>query len=309
MARESSVLDVVGKRAISPALMAHQIMTFRKQREGMHRDEREKTPEEVKVIALANDATNRLLERRGLTPFTVPAKNIHVVKGNVQFTDQFVEEAGDAFYRMTTENICISTLPLMPFAHRVVHELRHMKGYNVLQVIEVAGSNGRHFISEIYRAGLISRGRNRKREAFRALEEAIVEEDTARLLKEVFADPLFLKDRQQTAHLLSRYFTKGKTNTNGIYYAYEDGSEIRCYSPAYIEERKSLKMLLEKIVGKNRRRFASTDEVFEIFARASMQGNMLPVARLMESTFGKGSFSRLSSAKNKQELQEIVASF
>lgn len=309
MAREASVTNVVGKRALSPVLRALQIKTFREQRLDVHRRERAKTPEEIQVIAIANEVTNRLLEKRGLASFSVPAENIHVVEGKPQFTDQFVEEEGDAFYKMTAENICIGTLPLMPFAHRVVHELRHMKGYNVLQVVEVDGSNGRHFNLEIYRAGLISRSRNGKGEAFRSLEEAIVEEDTARLLKEVFAHPVFLQERQQTARLLSRYFKKGRTNSQGFYYAHLDGTEVRGYSPAYIDERKALKLLLQKIAAKNPQTFSTTDEIFEVFARASMQGNMLPVARLIDKTFGKGSFKNLAGAKNKQELQEVVASF
>src|ERR1700730_13854088 len=42
--------------------------------------EREKTPEELQVIALANELTNDLRKEYGLDDFNVPAQNIHIIK-------------------------------------------------------------------------------------------------------------------------------------------------------------------------------------------------------------------------------------
>src|SRR6266478_1125160 len=42
--------------------------------------EREKTPEELRIIALANEITNKLRKEYGLDDFDVPAQNIHIIK-------------------------------------------------------------------------------------------------------------------------------------------------------------------------------------------------------------------------------------
>src|SRR3989339_11850 len=41
--------------------------------------EKEKTPEELEIIELANEEINKLLKKFGLREFNIPAKNIHIV--------------------------------------------------------------------------------------------------------------------------------------------------------------------------------------------------------------------------------------
>ena len=45
--------------------------------------ERIKTPEEVEIILLANDATNAVRERFGLSAFEIPCDNFHIVPEEV----------------------------------------------------------------------------------------------------------------------------------------------------------------------------------------------------------------------------------
>lgn len=42
--------------------------------------------------------------------------------------------------------------------------------------------------------------------------------------------------------------------------------------------------------------FKDTEEIFALFVRASMFGELLPVARLVERAFGKGAYRRLGKA-------------
>jgi len=51
--------------------------------------------------------------------------------------------------------------------------------------------------------------------------------------------------------------------------------------------------LIDEIIEKSHGRFENRQEVFDIFARANFSGNLIPLARLIESIFGKGSFRRL----------------
>ena len=55
---------------------------------------------------------------------------------------------------------------------------------------------------------------------------------------------------------------------------------------------KRFNLLLEEICKKNPE-FSSTDQVFDIFAKAVMTGKLLKVARLIEKTFGMGSFREI----------------
>lgn len=58
-------------------------------------------------------------------------------------------------------------------------------------------------------------------------------------------------------------------------------------------EKAKLTELIREIYEKNKSEFKSEEEVFSIFARAAMSGRLLSLARLIEKTFGKGSFRSL----------------
>jgi len=71
----------------------------------------------------------------------------------------------------------------------------------------------------------------------------------------------------------------------------------------YSEERKKLKEIIEKIYETNKdlEHFNSSEDVFYIFAKAVMSGKTLKIARLIEKTYGKGSFRKLGEeTKNKK---------
>ena len=51
--------------------------------------------------------------------------------------------------------------------------------------------------------------------------------------------------------------------------------------------------IIKEIYMGNRENFESEDDIFNLFAKAVMSGELLPVARLIEKTYGKGSFRKL----------------
>lgn len=65
--------------------------------------------------------------------------------------------------------------------------------------------------------------------------------------------------------------------------------------------------LLDKLVEGSGGKFKNRDEVFDEFAKANFSGNYLPLARMVEGIFGKGSFRRLAeefSEKPKKDEHE-----
>ncbi len=77
----------------------------------------------------------------------------------------------------------------------------------------------------------------------------------------------------------------------------------------YEQQREKLNELIDELYEQNKDKFGDREEVFDVFARAVMTGRLLPVARLIEKTFGKGSFREIGEdsgigpdkEKNKQE--------
>ena len=56
-----------------------------------------------------------------------------------------------------------------------------------------------------------------------------------------------------------------------------------------------LTKLVEDLHERNTTTFNSVEDVFNLFIHAQVSGNVLPVARLMEKTYGKGSFRKLGA--------------
>ena len=67
-------------------------------------------------------------------------------------------------------------------------------------------------------------------------------------------------------------------------------SEHKWFSYSYHDERQHLNNLIDELYRKNINDFNSREGVFKLFADATINGRLLPVARLIEKTFGKGAF-------------------
>jgi hypothetical protein len=52
-------------------------------KEELEKNEIPKMPYEIEAIKIANDITNKLLKKFGLTPFDIPDKNIHILPEEV----------------------------------------------------------------------------------------------------------------------------------------------------------------------------------------------------------------------------------
>ena len=59
---------------------------------------------------------------------------------------------------------------------------------------------------------------------------------------------------------------------------------------SYHDARKNFNLMIDELYEKNKADFSSREAVFTLFAKATLDGRLLPVARLIEKTFGKGSF-------------------
>ncbi len=74
---------------------------------------------------------------------------------------------------------------------------------------------------------------------------------------------------------------------------------------SYQPERKVLNTLIDKIFKRNSGQFQDRDEIFDVFAKAMITGNILPMARLIENTFGVGTLRTISNLDHDIEAQTI----
>lgn len=281
--------------------------------------ERKKTPEELQIISLVNQATNRLRAHYGLDNFDIPEKNIHIIK-----EEEWLKERVSAFFAATKQIVAMrEPIAKIAFLHKVFHEMVHFKAYDALQV--VTGEED----SELkeYRLGLTVFTRNGKAVFFRNLNEAVTEELTNKWTRELLHDPLFAQEIKQTTEIISKYSHVITPDGNPLFDAdtfyaevenkktwrkaigrmfglQEKSKRIIAESSTYTRERKIVNTLIDKIFEKTSRQFGDKEEIFELFAKGMMTGNLLPIGRLVDGTFGKGTLRRIGELDDDIKTQE-----
>lgn len=285
--------------------------------------ERKKTPEELQIISLANEATNEVRKKYGLENFDIPSENIHIIA-----EEAWPREKSVAFYSSMFQGIATREQPAkIVFMKNVFHEMLHFKSYNALQV--TSGDNPE---LDGYRVGLTVHTRDGKKRYFVNLNEAVTEEMTKRFVTKLFNNPLFGEEARQTREVITRY-PRAVTDSgeqlfdNDTFYAkvkdkkscdeaadplfgvQEEPVKINTVGFTYQSERKILNTLIDKILKRNQDKFQDREEVFEVFAKGMVTGNILPIGRLIEKTFGNGTLRHIGELdQNMKEQEDFVNS-
>jgi len=285
--------------------------------------EREKTQEELQIISLVNAATNEVRQRYGLENFDIPPENIHVIT-----EEAWPRVKSVAFYNSMLQGIVAREQPAkIVFMKKIFHEMLHFKSYNALQI-----KMGENPELDEYRVGLTVHTRDGKRMYFVNLNEAVTEGMTKRFAAKLFDNPLFAGEIRQTKDVITKYpravtgageplfddntfyaEVEGKKSwgeaVGRLFGAQEKPKKITTECFTYQSERKILNTLINKILEKNPEKFKNGEEVFEVFAKGMMTGNILPVGRLIERTFGNGTLRRIGELdENIQAQEEFVNS-
>jgi hypothetical protein len=297
--RKSSVTRIVGKDFVidKDEIMANVERNFSEQtfqnqdRREVERfgsmKEKEKTEEEIKIIAMVNDVTNELLNKYGLDSFDIPPENIHIMKRNIILKAQeFIANAGKQgdFKQSSEAGEIIDPVSKTDLAFIALHEMIHFKSYNAMQK-EISDEGW----LQAYRIGLEVHSRDGKNTYFKTLNEAITEELAIRNLPKILGNPIFQKEKEKTNKLKNNPVLKslGLVNKDTYYAGYTAMADFH-----YKKERELLNDTIDAFFEQNKEKFKDREEVFEVFAKAAITGNILPLGRLFDETFGKGSFRR-----------------
>ncbi|MDB4940256.1 MAG: hypothetical protein JWO40_681 [Candidatus Doudnabacteria bacterium] len=190
---------------------------------------------------------------------SVPVSKIHIFSENgvKDFTNGNVEKGSAAikFGSMLVERPASD----IQFALNVFHEMVHLKSYSAVQIVNQP--EGLEIIN--YRSGFSVTSREGKNLYFQDLEEGVI-------------------------GFLVRRFYQEHVQNNTIF------SEKRAmYNYSRDEEYGKLEALIQDLWEKNQDKFENIKSIWDIFINTQLNGNLLPIGRLIESTYGKGSFRKL----------------
>lgn len=273
--------------------------------------EREKDETEKKIIDLVNEETNKIRKEFSLPELNIPYENIYLIKHDAPWPAKFIEgfySSMDQFLAIREKKVSGREYPKIVFAKNLIHEMIHFKTFN-----SVKGTDD--FLDvKPYKEGLKTFLIREEQSFFEDLNEAVVEKLTIEILEKVKKSPLFQEDVEQTEMLKNFYQEHAPSVVDGSEYYLElfsDHDKNILWKESFTrkEERELLDTLLEKIWEKNKSAFPDKENVFQYFKKAAFTGNLIPLFRLIDETFGPKT-SRTLAQKSGQpdKIKEFVFS-
>lgn len=259
---------------------------------------KEPSREQKKIIKTVIEEAALIINRYSQREIRMSASNIFLISpedARKKFEDYEDHEigrsdAGGAIYLYVSQETTASQL-----AHSLAHELVHLYGYNRFRAMNEEGKE--EFITD--RGGLSigdpKRGYDEKsggHEHFKALNEAVTEKLAILISRGIIVKTKILEKDFQ---ILDDMY--GKEKSPEIYFLTtiinEEGNAEFSWGRSYPELLEKFEEVCYELYQKNRDRFRSADDVFQVFAQAYCTGKLLTLARLIEKTYGKGAFRKL----------------
>ena len=212
------------------------------------------------IVAVTLEALSSQLERFGRTQtFELPSNHLYIVEDGATF-----EWVGGKFSGGTHSSIRASVIvdrcpDDLDFALGIFHELWHAKSYVVLQRF-ANGSYGSR------RSGLGMNSQNGKYFYFRGVDEGLTGIATRIFYEEVLMN--------------HKLFRKAVASSNAQVNTTRE------------EDASSVERWADDILEKSRESFSTREEVLAVFFDTQLNGQLLPLARLIEKVYGSGSFRR-----------------
>ena len=225
----------------------------------------EKSARDFEILRIATEALKSFAAEYGRENFTeLTDEHVHF------FQDGGVEELTKGRLAIGSHSTVLGEAFVdrrddLATAVTTFHELWHtLASYNAIQ-IKTDGE------LDWYRSGFSILSRDGKTKMFHHLDEALVGHATKRFTDEV------LRARSDFVQEIEEVETEGeKVDTTR---QRELGDFLK---------------YLDIVLERNGDDFSNREEILDMFMKAQVTGNLLPVARLIEKTFGKGAFRKLS---------------
>jgi hypothetical protein len=283
-----------------------------------------KTAEQQKLLELADQATDELLQQYGREPFHIPSENYHLLDETGRKKLRLGWESGGA-YSIKDEAVFMRPEPdPVIFSLIAYHETLHFKSYQALQRLYP----GKEVLP--YRRGFEIITRHGHRSYFRRLDEAVIQELSNRYIRERISNHSLTNDAVAASegrrNLILQYrgklskkdadfleqlvpyvaelpdkvravFSQIGSPADQVRRAFDDCKYRNLFIHPYADDVRGLHLLIDEIYDRNKRRFENKEEIFKLFVEAVISGNVLPVGRLIDKTFGEASFRRLGKGE------------
>lgn len=270
--------------------------------------ERQKSEIENSLIDFANKETNELLDSLGIDIYDIPRGNYHIVpaevfeiatgKSNAFATAlpglQGILFNSDVFYKD----------PLY-FGSIALHETLHLKSPISIEV----SKNKEGIEVSLFRAGVSVMGSQKSDseekylEHFEGLEEAIVATQEKKSFTKILELPSLSKEKDSMTTSYLKEFRKHIASKENIpeddIISIDANGSYRRFS--YLPQRRVLGYICEEIQKQFSHEYQDTEAVFRVFLKAHFTGQLLPIARLVEKTFGEETFRLLGEMGTSDE--------
>jgi len=282
------------------------------EREQLEKLEYPKSPTELALINFNNKETDELMEQAGIEPYDIPIENFHIVPpelykktaGDDSVASTFTRKQGILFNAQEFRNNPVS------FGKTVLHEMMHLKAHLSLEVTEKddvkkEDEKENAVITNLYRRG-VKAGSSQKHddtgkahEHFKGLDEAIIETQVKRSLLKLIDTPELSKEKEwllseKAQQLKNDLVDRKRIPKDDIVWIGEKG-EDDWVGASYPKHREVLDYVCSEIQKQFPEQYHYKNDVFKEFLKAHFTGQLLPIARLVEKTFGEGNFRILGN--------------
>ena len=291
-------------------------------REIIRQNEIPKTEMEIRLIELANKETNKLMEKFGLRPYDIPEKNIHLLNSETyqKLLDRDNTHAGGAsslqqiiFLNTETER---GDNGNMFFASTCFHEMLHLKAH---MTIRVEGDEEDDYNVSTFRQGVSVGGKesdfgiDEEPTYFIGLHEAIVADAEKDYVRYLYTLPEFVREKEEREkpemnELINRITNEENIDKDEIKTIVDLGDGYDVELASYKKLRDVLYYVCTEISKVFQEKYPDMNSVKEEFLKANFTGRLLPIARLVEGTFGKGSFRTLGAMKDTESASAVLQS-
>ncbi|MCX6790823.1 MAG: hypothetical protein NTV62_01345 [Candidatus Gribaldobacteria bacterium] len=278
-----------------------------------------KTEQEKRVIKLANDATNQILQKYGLEPYDIPENNYHIVPPE---TYKLIRgEDGVAFAKQVEGLIVLNKAEMkidsLLFAECLFHETLHMKSHLSVEIehrrpsrVEEPETPNPKLRRIPYRLGLQVQSsqkqddNDRMHKHFSGLNEAVIENHTLGFMDLVLEQPDFAEEKKwmesdEAKELKHQMAKDDNLKVEDIYYISKDGGTY--WTIGYYLQHEVYDYACSEIQKQFPENYQTIQDVKDQFDIAFFNGKIMKLAHLVEGTFGQGSFRRLGDMTTQEE--------
>jgi len=281
---------------------------------------KEKSEKELAIINFVNKETNELMQEVGFIPYNIPENNYIFLESNIY--KEIKEDKNPAAALVDSQKIIFnkevySNNPIL-FGVAAMHETMHLKGHISVEINEKNGN----IKDTIYRDGfsVVSAQKHRKldeynngfHQHFVGLEDAIVSTVEKKAFSKIIELPILYKEKEWLTSLEATILKEQDAEKYNIpedeimWIKKKEGGLIETSFFSYYAQRQVLNYVCAEIQKEFPDQYQTSDDVFKEFLKAQFTGQLLSTARLIEKTFGKGSFRTLGDMTADKEKTLMI---